>query len=157
MERRAKKKGSRCRGRVRLSEMKFLIEISPREVVDGMFVESPANGASSIVSVHVRELLALGTVDRARRYPSVYRPCLCGLSLSSLRISLGNQLNPAFGNYAFSCIWRRREWHELKLIAWSVAEGLALTLPEGRAGFYEEGDPEPSHYPNSPTRSRRRG
>jgi hypothetical protein len=105
--------GFETQGRVRSPILKFLIEISPREAVDGIFVESPANGASSLDSVHVRELLALGTMDRARRYPSVYRPCLCRLSLSSLRISLENQLNPALGDYAISCIWRRREWRGL--------------------------------------------
>ena len=83
-------------GRVRHSKLKFSIEISLREAVDPISVESPANGASSIDSFHVRELLALGTVDRARRYPSVYRPRLSRVPLSSLRTSFEDQLNPAF-------------------------------------------------------------
>ena len=97
-----KKKAWTRRGRVRYPKLKFPIEISLREAVDPIIVESPANCASSIDCVHVRELLALGTVDRARRYPNIYRPCLSRLPLSSLRTSLGNQLNPAFSDYAIS-------------------------------------------------------
>ena len=81
---------------MRYGKLKFPIEISLRETVDPLSVESPANSASSIDRVHVRELLALGTLDRARRYPNVYRPCLPRLPLSTRRTSLGDQLKPGF-------------------------------------------------------------
>ena len=81
---------------MRYGKLKFRIEISLPETVNPLSVESPANSASSIDRVHVRELLAVGTMDRSRRYPNVYRPCLSRLPLSSLRTSFEDQLNPAF-------------------------------------------------------------